>query len=153
MTSNPAPQAERAPEASGTSPSGAEVISQFLLHSPFVGHLGMRLESIEDDRARLVMPYRPELATIGDVVHGGALSALVDTAAMAASWSAHDTSEPLRGTTVGLSVDFVAAARGQEVTAHARVIRRGKSLCFCDVDVTDPDGGVVAKGIVTYKLG
>jgi uncharacterized protein (TIGR00369 family) len=134
-------------------PTGAEVITQFLLHSPFALHLGMRLASIEPDRARLVMPYREELATIGDVVHGGALSALVDTAAMAASWSAHDGSGPLRGTTVGLSVDFLAAARGQDVTADARVIRRGKSLCFCDVDVTDADGGLVAKGIVTYKLG
>jgi uncharacterized protein (TIGR00369 family) len=133
--------------------SGAEVITQFLEHSPFVLHLGVRLDSIEADRAQLAMPYRDELATIGDVVHGGALSALVDTAAMAASWSAHDASGPLRGTTVGLSVDFVAAARGQEVKADARVIRRGKSLCFCDVDVTDRDGALVAKGIVTYKLG
>jgi uncharacterized protein (TIGR00369 family) len=136
-----------------TPATGAEVIAQFLLHSPFVRHLGMQLESIEADRARLAMPYREELATIGDVVHGGALSALVDTAAMAASWSAHDASGPLRGTTVGLSVDFVAAARGREVTANARVIRRGKSLCFCDVDVTDAAGELVAKGIVTYKLG
>jgi uncharacterized protein (TIGR00369 family) len=133
--------------------SGAEVITQFLEHSPFVLHLGVRLDSIEADRAQLAMPYRDELATIGDVVHGGALSALVDTAAMAASWSAHDASGPLRGTTVGLSVDFVAAARGQEVKADARVIRRGKSLCFCDVDVTDRDGALVAKAIVTYKLG
>jgi uncharacterized protein (TIGR00369 family) len=133
--------------------SGVAIITEFLRHSPFVLHLGIRLDSIEPDRARLVMPYRDELATIGDVVHGGALSALVDTAAMAASWSAHETSGQLRGTTVGLSVDFVAAARGQEVTADARVIRRGSSLCFCDVDVTDAGGALVAKGIVTYKLG
>jgi uncharacterized protein (TIGR00369 family) len=135
-------------------PTGAEVITEFLKHSPFVLHLGIRLESIEPDRTRLALPYRDELATIGNVVHGGALGALVDTAAMAASWSAHELEGgQLRGTTVGLSVDFVAAAQGQEVTADARVIRRGKSLCFCDVDVTDADGRLVAKAIVTYKLG
>ena len=99
------------------------------------------------------MPYRDELATVGEVVHGGALSALVDTAAMAASWSAHDVSGPLRGTTVGLSVDFLAAAQQQEVTAEARVLRRGRNLCFCDVDVSDAGGQLVAKGLVTYKLG
>lgn len=142
-------------QASESVRSGADVITEFLRHSPFVLHLGIRLESIEPDRARLVMPYRDELATIGEVVHGGALSALVDTAAMAASWSAHELGpdDPLRGTTVGLSVDFVAAAQGQQVGADARVIRRGKSLCFCDVDVADADGRLVAKGIVTYKLG
>jgi uncharacterized protein (TIGR00369 family) len=136
-----------------TTASGGEIITQFLVHSPFVRHLGMKLESIEPEHARLVMPYREELATIGDVVHGGALASLLDTAAMAASWSAHDASGQLRGTTVGLSVDFVSAARGSEVVADARVIKRGKSLCFCEVDVTDADGGLVAKGIVTYKLG
>ncbi len=142
------------PETSrSASPTGAQIIAEFLKHSPFVLHLGMRLVEIEADRARLAMPYRDELATVGDVVHGGALSALVDTAAMAASWSAHDPSGPLRGTTVGLSVDFLAAAQGQEVTAEARVLRRGRSLCFCDVDVTDTGGALVAKGIVTYKLG
>ncbi len=57
-----------------TQPSGAEIITQFLRHSPFALHLGMRLDSIEADRARLAMPYRSELATVGDVVHGGALS-------------------------------------------------------------------------------
>ena len=134
-------------------PTGAEVITEFLKHSPFVVHLGIRLVEIEPDRARLAMPYRDELATVGEVVHGGALSALVDTSAMAASWSAHDPSGPLRGTTVGLSVDFLAAAQGQDVTAEARVLRRGRNLCFCEVDVTDTAGQLVAKGIVTYKLG
>src|SRR4051794_13379988 len=129
----------------GEAPTGAQIITQFLEHSPFVHHLGMRLVSIEPDRAKLAMPYREELATIGDVVHGGALSALLDTTAMAASWSAHDPEGPLRGTTVGLSVDFLAAAQGQEVTADARVLRRGRNLCFCDVDVTDAGGQLVAK--------
>jgi acyl-coenzyme A thioesterase PaaI-like protein len=50
-----------------TTASGAEIITQFLLHSPFVRHLGIRLESIEPDRARLAMPYREELATSGQL--------------------------------------------------------------------------------------
>jgi uncharacterized protein (TIGR00369 family) len=141
-------------QSSETATTGAQVITEFLKHSPFAGHLGIRLDSIEADRAVLSMPYRDELATIANVLHGGALCALVDTAAMTASWSAHEVEGgALRGTTVGLSVDFVAAAQGQAVTADARVIRRGKSLCFCDVDVTDAEGVLVAKGIVTYKLG
>src|SRR2546428_8456049 len=112
-------------------PSGAGFSTEFLKHSPFVAHLGMRLESIERDRARLSMPFKQELVTIGEVVHGGAISALVDTAAMTAAWSSFDAGGDLRGTTVGLSVDFLAAAQSAEVRADAKVIRRGKSLCFC----------------------
>ena len=133
-------------------PTGAEIITEFLKHSPFVAHLGMRLDHIEPDRVELSMPFHQELVTIGEVVHGGAISSLVDTAAMAAAWSGFDGTGALRGTTVGLSVDFLAAAEASEMRAEATVLRRGKSLCFCEVDVTAADR-LVAKGLVTYKLG
>jgi acyl-coenzyme A thioesterase PaaI-like protein len=55
-------------------PSRRELIAQFFPHSPLVAHLGMRLESIGTDEAVLVLPFRPELATIGDTVHGGAIA-------------------------------------------------------------------------------
>ncbi len=73
---------------------------------------------------------------------------------MAAAWSAIEfDGEPPRGTTVGLSVDFLAAARAQELLAGARVLRRGSSLCFCEVKVSGADAQLVASGLVTYKLG
>lgn len=87
--------------------------------------------------------------TVGDVVHGGAISALVDTTAMAAAWSMSEAPANLRGTTLSLSVDFVTAARAEDLTAVGRVIRRGRSLCFCEVEVRDADDQVVAIGIVT----
>jgi uncharacterized protein (TIGR00369 family) len=132
---------------------GAELIAEFLKHSPFVSHLGMELREIEDDRALLVLPFRAEVVTIGDVVHGGAISTLIDTAAMAASWSAIEFDEPPRGTTVGLTVDFLAAGRNADLLAEARVLRRGSSLSFCEVKVNDEAGDLVASGLVTYKLG
>jgi uncharacterized protein (TIGR00369 family) len=134
---------------------GSELISAFLEHSKFVRHLDMKLREIEDDRALLVLPFAEEVVTIGDVVHGGAVSALIDTAAMAAAWSAieFDGDAP-KGTTVGLTVDFLAAARAQDLLAEAIVLRRGGSLCFCEVKVTGADGAkLVATGLVTYKLG
>ena len=129
------------------------MIEQFLAVSPFVRHLGIRLERLDADRALLAMPFADSLVTIGDIVHGGAVSALIDTAAMAAAWSTPEVPENLRGTTVGLSVQFLAAARGRELLAQATVSRRGKSLCYCEVGVNDSDGQLVAKGLVTYKLG
>jgi len=141
-------------QAGGPSlPAGAELMREFLAHSPFVGHLGMRLEAIHPDAVRISMPFRPELATMGDLVHGGAITSLVDTAAMAAAWSVVEVGQAPRGTTVGLTVDFVGPARGAELTADATVRRRGRQLCFCDVDVADGHGRLVARGLVTYKLG
>jgi len=133
--------------------SGADVIRGFLGVSPLVQHLGMRLVGLEPDRATIVLPFAPSVVTVGDVVHGGAISALVDTTAMAAAWSTPSLPAVPRGTTVSLTVDFVAAARGQDLTAEARVVRRGKSLNFCQVEVRDAAAQVVAVGLVTYKLG
>ena len=121
--------------------------------SPFAGELGVRLDHVGDDEAVLVLPFRPELATMGDVVHGGAISTLIDTAGMAAAWADNTEPETLAGSTVGLTVDFLAAARGSDLTARARVLRRGRSLCFCEVDVTDADGERVAKGLMTHRYG
>jgi uncharacterized protein (TIGR00369 family) len=133
--------------------NGMDVIRRFLEVSPLVRHLGMRVVALEPDRATLTLPFAEHVVTVGDVVHGGAISTLVDTTAMAASWSTPELPATPRGTTVGLTVDFLTAARGQDVTAVGRVIRRGKSLCFCEVSVSDAGGQVVAVGLVTYKLG
>jgi uncharacterized protein (TIGR00369 family) len=133
--------------------AGAGIMRDFIASSPLARHLGIELVAIEQDRAQLRLPFAESIVTVGDVVHGGAISALVDTAATAASWATDDVPESLRGTTVGLTIDFLAAARGVDLVATARVVRRGAQLCFCDIEVADPDGRLVAKGLVTYKLG
>jgi uncharacterized protein (TIGR00369 family) len=134
-------------------PSGAEIMTEFLKHSQFVAHLGIELVKLGPDEAVLRMPFRDELITIGDTVHGGAISALIDTTAMAASWSTETPPENMRGTTVGLSINFLAAARASDLTGRATVIQRGRNLCVADVEITDAAGKLVAKGLVTYKLG
>jgi uncharacterized protein (TIGR00369 family) len=133
-------------------PTRMEAVRAFLPTSPFVAHLGLDLRTLEPDHAVLAMPFRPELATMGDVVHGGALSTLLDTAAMLAAWATDEPADRLAGATVSLTVDFLAPARASEVVADARVARRGRSLCFCEVTASAADGDV-AKALATYRFG
>jgi len=134
-------------------PSGADLVRAFVEHSPFARVLKLEVGEIEPDRAELSLPFDESVATYGDVVHGGALASLIDVAATAAAWSAAEITDSPRGATVSMTVDYLRVARGKRLTANARVTRRGSSLCFCDVDVHDPDGELVAKGLVTYKVG
>lgn len=133
-------------------PTRRELIEPFLAHSPFVAHLGLRLSTLKPDRAILEMPFRPELATFGEVVHGGAIAALLDTAAMTAAWSDDTVPTSPAGATVSLAVDYVAPAKGQDLTATATVTRRGQRLCFVRVEVTDPEDRVVASALVTHAF-
>ena len=130
-----------------------EIIEQFIPHSPLVGHLGMRLEAIGTDEATLVLPYREELATQDDIVHGGAIAALIDTAGMAACWASDEVPETFSGSTVTLNVSYLTAARGQDLTAHATVTRRGRNMVFSEVRVTESTGRLVATGTVVQRLG
>jgi uncharacterized protein (TIGR00369 family) len=134
-------------------PTRREIIEQFIPNSPHAAQLGIEVTSIGTDQAVLELPYKPELATIGEVVHGGAIGALIDTAAMAAAWATDEIPENPAGSTVALSVNFATAASGVDLRARSRVAKRGGRLSFCEVTVTDPEDTVVAHGIATYRFG
>jgi uncharacterized protein (TIGR00369 family) len=135
-------------------PSRLEIMRQFVPASPLVRHLGIELRSLERDRAELALPFDERLVTLADVVHGGAIASLIDTAGMAATWADPDVEpERVAGATVSMNVDYIAAARGKELRAVACVVRRGRSLCFTEVTVSEPDGRVVARGSVVQRFG
>lgn len=133
--------------------SRMDFIREFLPVSPFVGHLGIQLTDMQQDTAVLTLPFENSLVTIGSTVHGGAIATLIDTAAMVAAWADSATPETMRGTTVSLTVTYLAPADSEDLQATARVLRRGRSLVYLDVDVQTASGKGVAKGLVTYKLG
>jgi uncharacterized protein (TIGR00369 family) len=136
-----------------TTPTGAEVMAQFLPQSPFVTKLGIVAEVLDGDEVRLRMPWDPTNVTLGDMVHGGAIAALADITVMAAAWAGVQAAESLRGVTTSMAMQFLAPARATDLIGVGRVLRRGKTLVNCDVDVVTPEGEAVAKAIATYKVG
>jgi uncharacterized protein (TIGR00369 family) len=136
-----------------TAADGREVMRTFIPSSPLVGLLGITIDNLGDDEATLVLPYRPELTTIGEVVHGGAIAALADTAVMAACWCYDDPPDSLRGSTVDLTVHYLAPAVASDLRATARVLRRGRRLSHVEASVTDATGTPVAHAVGTYQIG
>ena len=130
-----------------------EVVRSSIASSPLGTLLGIEIESIAADRVVLRLPFRNEVTTVGDIIHGGAISALIDSAATAAAWAGADLSKNPRGTTIALTVNFIAAARAQTIVADAHVTQRGKTITFCEVAARDASGKLVATALVTYKLG
>ena len=131
----------------------ADIIRAFIPASPFARELGIELVELRPDEAELRLPFEPRLATLGDVVHGGAIAALLDTAGMAAAWSDDTLVERAAGATVSMNVAYAAAAVASDLSAHARVVRRRRTLCFCEVTVTDAAGEVVAHGSMVHRYG
>lgn len=133
--------------------NGTELIGAFIPVSPFLAKLGVVADRLDDDVAILRLPWSPDLATMGDLVHGGAIAALADAAVMAGAWVGAAIPETLRGVTVSLAIDFADGARAEDVLAEARVVRRGRSLTSVEVDLLAGDGRRLGKAIGTYKVG
>lgn len=128
------------------------VVEGFIVGSPYGKLLGIVSEAIEVDRVRLRLPYREAVTTIGDMVHGGAIASLVDVAATAACWASPAVDPTSRGTTIGFSINYLNAGRGQDLIATAEVIQRGKAIVVCQVSVRDGADVEAARATVTYKL-
>jgi uncharacterized protein (TIGR00369 family) len=101
---------------------------------------------------RVRLPFRSDVTTVGEMVHGGAIASAVDVAATGAAWATPRASLRARGTTVGFSLSFLSAGLGRDLFADARVVKRGGSLCVIEVAVEDSAGAAIARAMVTYKL-
>lgn len=118
---------------------------------PYCAALGVRVEAIDADRVRLRLPFREENANPGNALHGGVAASLIDIAGSAASWTGIDARPGLEASTLDLTVNYLAAAIGEEVVASAEVLRRGKEIAYSQVDVRTVAGKRIAIGLVTHR--
>ncbi|WP_093161085.1 PaaI family thioesterase [Aliiruegeria lutimaris] len=123
---------------------------------PFSRALGMRLEEIEPGRTVLSMPYDERL--VGDprtgVIHGGAVSALMDTTAGATVMARPDGTGITA--TIDLRIDYMRPARpGQRLTCEAHCYHATRSVAFVRAVTRDEEDSDVpvatAVGAFTFE--
>jgi uncharacterized protein (TIGR00369 family) len=118
----------------------ARIAKQFIETIPHSRALGMRITEIGDGLAVIAMPYDESL--IGDpetgVIHGGAVSALMDTCGGAAVMS-HPRS-PAGTATIDLRIDYMRPATpGQAIVARATCYHITRSVAFVRAQAFDDD--------------
>ena len=116
------------------------VARQFIEAIPHSKALGMQLQQMSDGIAVIDMPYDEKL--VGDpesgVIHGGAVSALMDTCCGAAVMCHPDSRA---GTaTIDPRIDYLRAAPpGQRITARAECYHVTRTVAFVRATATDDD--------------
>lgn len=112
--------------------------------------LGIEVLDIRDGYCRMRLPWRFELTQPAGVVHGGVVASLIDSVVVPAIGAGYD--EPVRFATVDLHVQYQGAVLQTDMVAEGWVTRRGRSVVFCEAEVTTSSGDVVARGMMTYKV-
>jgi uncharacterized protein (TIGR00369 family) len=128
---------------------------QFIQALPHSVALGMHLDELDNGTAVISMPYSDKL--IGDpktgVVHGGAVSALMDTSCGAAVMS--HPSNPAGTATLDLRIEYLRAATpGQTITTRATCYHVTRSVAFVRAAASDDDNEnpvAIATGTFTVE--
>ncbi|NNE52726.1 MAG: PaaI family thioesterase [Sulfitobacter sp.] len=127
---------------------------QFIEALPHSRALGMVLEELDAGTAVISLPYDEKL--IGDpktgVVHGGAVSALMDTSCGAAVMS--HPSNPHGTATIDLRIEYLRAATpGQRITTKATCYHVTRSVAFVRATARDEEAeSLVATATGTFTV-
>jgi uncharacterized protein (TIGR00369 family) len=96
-------------------------------------HLGARLGDIEPGRVQIVLPSRPEVTQQDDYIHAGATSAIADSAGGYAAFTLFPANTVVL--TVEYKINFVAPTVGDHLEAIGTVLKSGRTLTVCQLEV------------------
>ncbi|MER5966935.1 PaaI family thioesterase [Streptomyces sp. NPDC002057] len=98
-----------------------------------MSHLGAHLAHIGPGQVRIVLPARPEVGQQHGYVHAGATSAIADSAGGYAALTLLD--EDSEVLTVEYKINLLAPAVGDHLEAIGTVLKPGRALTVCGLEV------------------
>lgn len=111
--------------------------------------LGIQLTGV--DQANMVSRYafeaRPEFANPSGAIQGGFIAAMLDEAMGTAAIITSNVT--MNAPTLEMKVSFLRPLFAGKATVEAKILKWGKSTCFIEAELFDPDGKLVAKASAT----
>lgn len=96
-------------------------------------HLGAEIVELRMGMTTLGLPYRPELTQQHGYFHAGGTSALADTAGGFAGFTLFPLDAQVL--TVEFKLNLINPAQGDRLEAVGKVIKPGRTLTICQLDV------------------
>ncbi len=114
----------------------------------FTGDLGIELSELSPGKCVLRLRVLPRHLNTNNIVHGGVLYTLADTAASLAAASFGEG-----GSTVQGNVSYLCPAAGDVLECRAHVTKYGSHLIWSEADVLDESGKICCHGeFINYQM-
>jgi uncharacterized protein (TIGR00369 family) len=111
--------------------------------APFAEFLGIKLTHISPERVEAELTVRKELATVPDILHGGAIMALADNLGGVAT--VVNLPKGARTATIESKTNFfVAIPVGETARAECTALHRGRTTMVWQTRITRNDGRLCA---------
>jgi len=114
-------------------PAYAARVEASFARQGIMGLLGARLTRIEPGLCEIQLPYRPDLGQQHGYFHAGVTSTIADSAGGYAGFTLFPADSSVL--TVEFKVNLLAPADGDLLIATGRVIRSGRTLTVCELEV------------------
>jgi uncharacterized protein (TIGR00369 family) len=123
------------------------IIRARLAANPFIRFVGIQVPQLGRGYARFVLPFKPELTNSIGLLQGGMIAALADESVAFALYSLVKSDETIN--TLEMKINFLGAVKEGEVTAEARISKRGRTISLGEAEVRQGER-LVAKAMCTY---
>lgn len=117
----------------------------------FPGLMGIELTEVTPERVIASLEVRPDLCTVGGILHGGALMAFADTLGGVATFVNLTTG--FRTTTIESKTNFLGAAPvGTRIIGECTPLHRGKTTMVWQTLIKSENGKLCAIVIQTQMV-
>lgn len=100
--------------------------------------IGARLVRVEPGAVDIELPFRDDLAQQSGILHAGTIAAIADSAAGLAAQSLMSAGSDVLS--VEFKLNLLAPAAGERFIARGHVVRPGRTVTVCSVDVSSISG-------------
>ena len=124
--------------------------TSFRASHPFIKDLGVEFLESGAGRSRIALQLAERHLNSWSVAHGGVIMTLLDVAMAIAGRSLDPNAGG--GVTVEMKVSFLQpAAAGSRLTASGHAFHQSSTMAFCEGEIHDGDGRLIAKSLGTFK--
>jgi uncharacterized protein (TIGR00369 family) len=125
-------------------------IRESFVRQKVMGLIGARLLRIEPGRVEIELPFRDDLTQQHGFFHAGIVATIADSAGGYAGYTLMPAGSSVLS--VEYKINLMAPADGERLVASGQVVRPGRTLTVCDLEVAVFKGGsgaVCARGMQT----